>query len=151
MEVQDQYELSRLRRLMGAWGAGTFENDAACDWAGDLEAARDLSPVVETLARAIEVEAEILDADVGCEALAACEVVARMKGNWGVRDASTEKLDAWVRKRATPPSKELISQALAAIDRVLTAPSELVELWDESDENADWHGAVADLRARVAG
>ena len=136
---------------MGAWGTGTFENDTACDWAGDLEAAADLSPVVETLTRAIEVGDEYLDADVGSEALAACEVVARLKGNWGARDAYTETLDAWVREHATPPSKELISQALAAIDRVLKAPSELLELWDESDEKAGWRGAVADLRTRVAG
>jgi hypothetical protein len=136
---------------MGAWGTGTFENDTACDWARDLEAAADLSPVVETLTRAIEVGDEYLDADVGSEALAACEVVARLKGNWGARDAYTETLDAWVREHATPPSNELISQALGAIDRVLKAPSELLELWDESDEKAGWHGAVADLRTRVAG
>ena len=102
---------------MGVWGTGTFENDTACDWAGDLESATDVSPVVETLARVIEGGDDYLDADAGCEALAACEVVARLKGNWGVRDAYTETLDAWVREHATTPSVEMISQALAAIDR----------------------------------
>jgi hypothetical protein len=111
----------------------------------------DGSLVEETLARAIDVGDDDLDADASCEALAACEVVARLKGNWGVRDAYTETLDEWVREHAAAPSGELVSQALAAIDRVLTAPSELLELWAESDDNAGWRGAVADLRARVAG
>jgi hypothetical protein len=136
---------------MGAWGTGTFENDTACDWASDLESATDLSPVVDTLARVVELGDGYLDADAGCEALAACEVVARLKGNWGVRDAGTETLDAWVRAHATTPSREVISQALAAIDRVVRTPSELLELWDDSDDKAGWHGAVADLRTRVAG
>jgi hypothetical protein len=136
---------------MGAWGTGTFENDTACDWAGGLEGASDLSPVLETLTRVIGVGDDYLGADAGSEALAACEVVARLKGNWGLRDAYTETLDAWVLEHATIPSKDVISRALAALDRVVRAPSELLELWDQSDDKADWHAAVADLRTRVAG
>ena len=40
---------------MGAWGTGTFENDTACDWAGDLESATDCLRVLKTLSRVIEI------------------------------------------------------------------------------------------------
>ena len=135
---------------MGAWGANTFDNDAACDWGYELEAASDLSPVREALARVVAVGADYLDPDVACEALAACEVIARLKGNWGVRDAYTETVDRWVSEHPTEPSSDLVDQALAAIDRVLSSPSELLELWDEDGENEEWHDAVANLRSRVA-
>ena len=34
---------------MGAWGAGTFDNDTACDWAGGLENTDDLRHVKAAL------------------------------------------------------------------------------------------------------
>jgi hypothetical protein len=136
---------------MGAWGTETFENDSACDWVGDLVDAEDLSLVAETLARAVEIGDGYLEVDAGCEALAACEVVARLRGNWGVCNEYTESLDAWVREHAATPSREMFSQALAAIDRVVREPSELLGLWDESNHKTDWHKAVEELRSRVAG
>ena len=39
-----------------------------------------------------------LDVDAACEGLAACEVVARLKGNWGARNAYTETVDKWVER-----------------------------------------------------
>jgi hypothetical protein len=135
---------------MGAWGTGTFDNDTACDWAGDLEGAEDLSPVEAAIKQVVETGDDYLDSDVACEALAACEVVARLKGNWGRRDAYTETVDAWVQAHPGQPSQELITHALTAIDRVLKSPSELLELWQETD-NDSWSEEVRDLRSRVAG
>jgi Domain of unknown function (DUF4259) len=135
---------------MGAWGVRAFENDTACDWAYELEDSHDLSLVRETLTRILAVGNEYLDSSDACEGLAACEVVARLKGNWGVRDAHTESVDTWVQNNSIQPSSDLINQALAVIDRVLTAPSELMELWDETAEKEEWHESVADLRSRVA-
>jgi Domain of unknown function (DUF4259) len=135
---------------MGAWGVRAFENDTACDWAYELEDSDDLSLVRETLTRILAVGNEYLDSSDACEGLASCEVVARLKGNWGVRDAHTESVDIWVQNNSIQPSSDLINQALAVIDRVLTAPSELMELWDETAEKEEWHESVANLRSRVA-
>lgn len=135
---------------MGAWGANTFDNDVACDWAFGLEEVYDLSLVQATLVRVLTVGDAYLDSDDACEGLAACEVIARLKGNWGVRDTYTESVDKWVEGHAIQPPADLVDQARAVIDRVLTAPSELMELWDESGESKEWRDAVADLRARVA-
>ncbi|MDX1521513.1 MAG: DUF4259 domain-containing protein [Anaerolineae bacterium] len=134
---------------MGAWGVDTFDNDTACDWAYELEDVHDLSLVRETLDRVLAVGEAYLDADDGCEGLAACEVIARLKGNYGIRNAYTEAVDEWVKQHASLPTDDLVDPALAVIERVLTAPSELLELWEEGDA-AEWRRAVEALRNRVA-
>lgn len=135
---------------MGAWGTDTFENDTACDWAYGLEGTADLTRVRQALTACVEAGDEYLDADVACEALAACEVVARLKGQSGARNAYTEPVDAWVAAHPMTPPPDVVALALKAIDRVHTPPSELLELWDEEGPNAGWHAAINDLRARVS-
>jgi hypothetical protein len=134
---------------VGAWGVNTFDNDVACDWAYGLENARDLALVRGALQAILQSGTGPLDADLACEGLAACEVIARLKGQWGVRDAYTEEIDAWVVAHPTAPPPDLVPAATTAIDRVLSQPSELVGLWDETAEGEQWRAAVADLRARV--
>lgn len=65
---------------MGAWDVDTFDNDTACDWAYDLADASDLSLVQQTLEAVLQTGDEYLEMDPACEALAACEVIARLKG-----------------------------------------------------------------------
>ncbi|HKA08592.1 MAG TPA: DUF4259 domain-containing protein [Gemmataceae bacterium] len=136
---------------MGAWAHDTFDNDTACDWAFDLAKTEDLSLVTQALARVIDAGTDYLDADVACEGLAACEVVARLKGNWGARNSYTEPVDNWVTAHPTFVSPDLVQQAGAVIDRVLSAPSELLELWEEGKEPNEWHSAVDNLRKRLLG
>ena len=82
--------------------------------------------------------------------VAACTVIARFKGNWGTRDGYSKKVDSWVQTNPTEPSRDLVQLALRAIDRIVTAPSELMELWGEARTGPDRHATVADLRERVA-
>ena len=133
---------------MGAWGANTFDNDTACDWVYGLQGVNDLNFVRETLERVLAVGEDYLDADDGCEGLAACEVIARLRGNYGVRNAYTEEVDKWVEHQDSLPADELVGSALAVIDRVLAAPSELLELWEEADAT-EWRRAVEGLRKRI--
>lgn len=137
---------------MGTWGASAFENDTAADWASELEAADDLSPVLGQIIGVIESGEEYLDVDQACCALAACEVVARLKGNWGARDAYSEPADKWVvaylAANPDPLQPDLVAGALAAIDRIARPPSELLELWQE-DDPTEWLAAVEELRERV--
>jgi hypothetical protein len=136
---------------MGTWGVGTFDNDTACDWKYDLESADDLSLVAETFGAVLVAGDDYLDSDAACNGLAACEVVARLKGNWGPRNSYTESLDKWVMDHPQSPPDDVVRDAIAVIDRVLTQPSELVALWeDNADFNAAWKESVKDLRQRVA-
>lgn len=133
---------------MGAWAADTFGNDTACDWAYDLEEVDDLSLVSRAFEAVLKEDDEYLDSDIACEGLAACEVIARLKGNWGLRDPYTETIDRWVEAHRIRPPDNLVQTAIAVIDRILAPPSELLELWEEADAT-EWRAAVDDLRIRV--
>ncbi len=134
---------------MGAWDHTTFGNDDACDWGGDLRACEDLSFVEETLDRVIDAGDEYLEAPESCEAIAAAEVVARLQGRSGVRDSYTASVDEWVaaHQLAVPPA--LAQKAHAALDRILAPPSELLELWEESDDFQLWKDTITDLKSRI--
>lgn len=134
---------------MGAWSHESFGNDTACDWCGPLTAAVDLAYVDETLQRVLDAGDEEVDMDAASEAIAAAEVIARAQGRFGVRDAYSRTIDDWVEKVRPVPSAALLAKARAALDRVVTEPSELLELWQESTDANEWLSAVAQLRERI--
>jgi hypothetical protein len=135
---------------MGAWSCESFGNDDACDWAAQLEEYEDLSLVEATLDAVLEAGDEnYLEAPEASEAIAAAEVVARLQGNACTQDASPEEVDAWVDRIRLMPSPELAAKARRALDRVLAGPSELMELWDESEEAGQWRAAVRELKDRI--
>ncbi len=146
---------------MGAWGAGSFENDIASDWAADLADGGDLEMVRATLETAARCPAdEYLESDEGAEALAAAEVVAAAKGralkSIAMGSSGPHAL-SWAAAHAGAGKDELVELALEALDRVEGAESELAELWaGEQSAGAgasarEWHSEVEDLRNRLAG
>ena len=135
---------------MGAWAEDTFGNDAACDWIGMFLNTPGL-PTVEFAIKAVLETNHYLDSDEACECLAACEVIARFQGQWGLRNAYSEELDQWIAANPTDIPKELSTAADAAIERILGPNSELPELWDGEGRNEDWHKAINDLRERIRG
>lgn len=64
---------------MGTWGVLTFDNDSACDWASGLDKVDDLSLVQEAVDAVTEAGDDYLDSYVATDALAACEVLARLR------------------------------------------------------------------------
>ncbi len=135
---------------MGAWAEDTFGNDTACDWAGSFLEKPGLKAVWAAI-MAVQNSEEYLDSDEASDCLAACEVVARLQGQWGQRNPYSEKLDAWIEANPTEVPEKLKKAADAAIERILGPDSELPELWDECGRNEAWHEAVDDLRRRVWG
>ncbi len=134
---------------MGAWGHLPFDNDTTNDWAYGLEGVDDLSLVQAAFDELEEVGTDYLDQDIACNALGACEVLARLLGRPGYTNAFTEKVDQWVAAHEIRPPSALLKRAYAAIDRILGSESELRELWEEGDEAGAWRAAIEDLRARV--
>ncbi len=130
---------------MGAWGVLAFDNDEANDWAYGLEELEDLS-LVESAFKAVRGTDEYLESREGSSALAACEVLARLLGNFGYQNSYTEKIDQWVKAHPVKPSPELLDRASCVIARVLEPSSELREEWDG---NSSWLEAVEDLRGRL--
>lgn len=137
---------------MGSWAEDSFGNDTAADWVGDfVESGEDLTAVSVALNAVIQVGGEYLDSDLAAEAIAACEVVARLRGNWGKRSAYSEDLDAWIEANPTNVPDTLIQQAVKVLDRIQGENSDLQELWDEGERNETWHSEIDDLRNRVTG
>jgi hypothetical protein len=135
---------------MGAWGTGIFDNDTACDWAYELEEVEDLSFIEQTLDRVLDTGSEYLEAPEAEEALAAADVIARLRGNWGTRNSYTEVADVWVERIELIPSTELVAKAVSATERIISPPSELLELWEEVSDGPAWKQEVEQLRSRLA-
>ncbi len=133
---------------MGAWGVLAFDNDDANDWAYGLEEVDDLS-LVESAFDAVEAASDYLEAPDASNALAACEVLARLNGNAGYSNSYTEKVDQWVAAHPVKPSTALVARAVQVIERVLGDSSELRVLWSDSDENDLWIASVHELRERL--
>ena len=128
---------------MGAWGTAAFDNDDASDWVYDLEK-RGVAAIEAALD---DVEGSTdLEMPIDANAIAAGEVVAAAMGRPvdGLRQDVLHLATA-VAADLTP---EHASRAGAAAQRVL-ARSELAELWDESDEGAQWRRSVDDLVRRL--
>ena len=149
---------------MGAWGAGSFQNDWALDWLGDLCESGDSSLIRSTLNKVVEHggtkysapsllerlrghrrHTDWLEASVATEALAAGEIVAAWLGQ--PSEKLPENLIKWLQQHASSFQPELVPLAVKAVNIVKTN-SELKDLWDEGDV-AKWMNEVADLEQRL--
>ena len=135
---------------MGAWAEDTFGNDSSCDWIGTFLDDPGLHAVKSAIETVIEND-DYLDSDEACDCLAACEVISRLQGKWGLRNSYSEELDKWVESNPTVVPDDLKTLADSAIERILAPDSELPELWDDGARNDSWHNAVDDLRERIRG
>ena len=132
---------------MGAWGSGSFENDDASDWIADFCDDPDEGLISDALSTVAEMGAdEYLEAPDCSVGLAAAEVVAALKGapNPDMPDEAKECISK-LKIKAEPG---MISLASRAVEWIKTN-SELKELWDESENPAEWYAAVATLETRL--
>jgi Domain of unknown function (DUF4259) len=136
---------------MGVWGFDTFENDHAFDWVCDLEESDGLSFIEETLTAALVPDDEYLEAPEGELAIAAADVLGRLRGSVVQSGAYTERVDEWVEANPDTPSGRLVAMALAALDRVQGDNSELRELWEESPDFGKWRVCVNAVREGLKG
>ena len=134
---------------MGAWNSDPFGNDTACDWKYAMEEGDDLSLVETTIQKIHGTGSDYLEAPEAEEAIAAADTLARLTGRFYIRNSFTESLDEWVQKHPIAPPADLVASAVRAIDRILTSPSELLELWRESDEFDVWKKHLEDLKERL--
>jgi hypothetical protein len=136
---------------MGTWDIGSFGNDTAVDWTSGLQMATDLSYVESALDRCLQFGAgQEVPADVAECAVAASEVVAGLGGAAGSQSAYSEIVDDWVKDHAIQPPRALVAKAAAALDRIVSPPSELLELWSEAGDDDSWINEVRALKTRLA-
>lgn len=137
---------------MGAWGAGSFENDTAMDWASSVLSVDDVRKPFGRLKRdtdAHQGEGELLlDADLACELLAAAETVAMMLGR-RIHDFPGDLAQRLA--GAGEPDNLLFHQARNAVLHVMRH-SELAELWEEAapdSETNEWLAEITRLIDRL--
>jgi len=131
---------------MGAWGTGTFQNDVALDFSGDIAESNDGVLLIRHQLEATCAPGQV-DTPAAEASLAAAEVIAAARGF-----ASPDLpplLHQWVETRAPGFSDADGRLALAACKRVESS-SELRELWFESPEDGEvWVKVVEELRGRL--
>jgi hypothetical protein len=141
---------------MAGWGTGSFENEDAQDFLGQLNSLGidDLRPI---LARAADQD-DYLEAPESSVAVAAAEVVAALVVAAKVDAAKEEapslaaprQLVDWISKNQATAPPDLLDLARRAVDRVRTN-SELKDLWLEAEGLNEWSAALRDLRERLNG
>ena len=130
---------------MGTWGTGSLQNDGASDWVYDLESSSGFAFLEETLDTGLT--PDYLGASEAENAIAAAETVACLLGRPGLN--LTESLETWVRAQTQAPAAALRAKALALVQRVQAAPSELLELWEDTDDLEAWRADLSALTARL--
>jgi hypothetical protein len=150
---------------MGAWGSGSFENDAAYDWAGALSRKKGAAGpkyIRNSLSGIADAdEGEYIDSDDACEAVAAAEVVAAAAGRPSTAkvqefvgtdpvEGLPGKVRAWLEANPFTPDEGLLELARRAVKRARSEDSELKELWDDAGDKK-WPRAMDDLERRLSG
>lgn len=134
---------------MGAWGIHSFDNDDAADLLALLADAdqpyQRAEAVREVFEAVFEVEASDLDAATGAAAVGGAEVIAAALG----RPREGDEVDPLELRESFRFYEDSVGMALAALHQVRTDGSELVELWDDTDEADEWRKSVSDLDARL--
>ena len=126
---------------MGAWGLLFDENDDAADWLADFGE----SPAWLAVDQMLDCDGAYLELPDCSNAIAAAEVVAA-----GIGKASP-RLDASIASWASqsPEEAEKRRAKAAAVLLRVRDEGELSELWQESDEFADWQTSVNETLSRL--
>ncbi|MER5762423.1 DUF4259 domain-containing protein [Streptomyces sp. NPDC002082] len=127
---------------MGTWDIGPFGNDTAADFGGDLDEAAvgEREGVVRgTLTHVIDTVG-YLEAPESERAVAAAALVAAQCPGGEPSDP------IYGPEEPLPDLTGLRDLALQALERVVTEPSELMELWGESDGGA-WRAGIRRLES----
>ncbi|MGA2277650.1 MAG: DUF4259 domain-containing protein [Terracidiphilus sp.] len=134
---------------MGCWGTGVFENDCAADFVYDVVNGTTLFPIETAIDRVLQVKQGYIEAPVAEEAMAAAAILVRLKDKTAQVGKATQALNEWIGRTKLSPSADLFDKARHSVERVLTEPSELLELWGESDEFDNWKSSAENLAARL--
>jgi len=135
---------------MAGWGTGSFENEDAQDFLGQLKSLG-IDDLKRILARAADQEG-YLEAPESSIAVAAAEVVAALVVA-GKKEASSpaapREIADWTNRNQTAVPPDLVDLARRAVERVRTN-SELKDLWLEAEGLNEWSAALRDLQQRLS-
>jgi uncharacterized protein DUF4259 len=128
---------------MGAWGAGSFENDDAADWITELGS---MAPddLAQLFAQAAD-DPSYLEAPAASVVVAAAEVICRSEELPCSRSAGR---DCQMGGESTGCHRRTQGSDTPSLGPCAEKTSELKDLWLEADGLNDWTAAM-DLQVRV--
>jgi hypothetical protein len=130
---------------MGGWGTGSFENDDAQNFLGQLKAFG-IDDLGKILVRAGD-ERDYLEAPESSVAIAAAEVIAALRG--APPTNVPREIADWMSTARTGATPDLNELARRAVHKVRTN-SELKDLWLEAEGLNEWSAGLRDLEQRLS-
>ncbi|HXC07031.1 MAG TPA: DUF4259 domain-containing protein [Bacteroidia bacterium] len=137
--------LNRHRQSLGAWGAGSFENDSGTAWVSHFRQVQSVWLVEKSILSCLSPHIHLYT-DACCQAIAACEVIAALQGHTAEDfPPALHPLCSRIKPLADP---NLNLKAIAVLERIQDH-SELRDLWEQADELNAWKRALEELRERL--
>lgn len=133
---------------MGAWGLGSFENDEAADFLAEVTGSGDLSLIREAIDNVVT-STEFVEAPDACRAIVAAEVIAAALGRPTAEALQQDGLSRWLARIRPGIEPALAHAAQAALAQIVAPNSELLELWQDTDDLAEWKALVTDLKQQL--
>ena len=132
---------------MGAWAFGSFSNDDALDWLGEVTESDDPNRIGEALSRIVDAPAEhAVESWDCCAALAAAEFVAA--SNRKPAPDFPEEAAGFLQAHSVSLVRLDRELARRAVDRV-ASKSELREQFDTYGTLNGWLAEISSLRERL--
>jgi hypothetical protein len=137
-----------MSKRMGTWSHEPFGNDTACDWAYEFEDNDGYEVIEVAFDQIIDMTTEeFIDADLGCVAHAAAEVLAKSFSDGVAEDEYyPEPVEKWLENNKSKQNYMLIPKALLALNLLTSENSELDELWQDSEDYDDWTKNIDELK-----
>lgn len=135
---------------MGAWGHGIFDDDTAYDYVNEIDHADNPKEIFKT-AFDNAIESEYLEYD-DCHAVtvSASYIDSILNGTRPRIDAEDENYFQFVENNKNLEVADLKSNAVKALQIVISDNSELNELWNENEElYPEWKKNIEDLINRL--
>jgi uncharacterized protein DUF4259 len=129
---------------VSGWGTGSFENEDAQDFLGQLKSLG-IDDLRQILARAAE--RGYMKAPESSVAIAAAEAIAALKG--APSQAVPREMEEWIGKAQAGSTPELNELARRAVHQV-RLNSELKDLWLEAEGLNEWSAGLRNLEQRLA-
>ncbi|HYU09414.1 MAG TPA: DUF4259 domain-containing protein [Gemmatimonadales bacterium] len=129
---------------------GAFDNAASQIWFETLGQRNPVSWLGNTIGTALAFPPpKDVPALMAQYEIAAVELLALLAGRAGQGINYPEAVTTWLATHSVEPLGWLIERAVQSLDRIVTPPSGLLEIWTDRGEVKRWRAALHDLKGRV--
>ena len=135
---------------MGAWGFGVFDNDSSCDFVIELHEQKNIPEKIKSIFSQTINEEDFIDLDTAAAVWVSACIIDQVLNNI-CYDCPDIEYDDIIEQADRAELIKLKSQAVKALDCILSDKSELNELISECDEQDynNWKDGIMSVRNRI--